>query len=111
MSDYMESVYLGIVLAPLAGAIIAGLFGRQIGCTGAHRVTVLSVGISFFLSLIAFYHIEVAGGEIFNGSLYTWLVIGSLRFEIGFLIDQLTVTTPALVLEMRHQAPPSATSA
>ena len=49
----MESIYLGIVLAPLIGSIIAGLFGKVIGRSGAHWVTIIGVGISCLLSLLA----------------------------------------------------------
>ena len=48
----MQNVYLAIVLSPLLGAIIAGLFGRKIGRAGAHWVTILGVAISFLLSLV-----------------------------------------------------------
>ncbi len=47
----MENVYLTIALAPLAGAIVAGLFGGRIGRAGAHWVTTLGVGVSTLLSL------------------------------------------------------------
>ena len=43
----MKAVYIGVVLAPLLGSIIAGLFGKRIGRTGAHRVTIGAVGIAF----------------------------------------------------------------
>ncbi len=86
----METVYLWIVLAPLLGAIIAGLFGRQIGRAGAHWVTNLSVAVSFVLSLVVFKHIVLDGNPAFNGSVYTWMVSDGIRFEIGFLIDRLT---------------------
>ena len=86
----MESVYLAIPLAPLFGAIIAGLFGQQIGRVGAHSVTILGVSISFILSLIVFKHIVVDGAEVYNGAVYTWMVSDGIRFEIGFLIDKLT---------------------
>ena len=36
----MHCIHLTIVLAPLLAAIIAGLFGRQIGRAGAHWLTV-----------------------------------------------------------------------
>ncbi len=49
----MENIYLAIPLAPLLGAIIAGLFGRQIGRVGAHTVTILGVAIAFVLSVAA----------------------------------------------------------
>src|SRR3569833_1013062 len=86
----MENVYLGIVLAPLVGAIIAGLFGRQIGRAGAHWVTIIGVAISFGLSLLVFTHVVLDGAPAFNGSVYTWMVSDGIRFEVGFLIDRLT---------------------
>jgi len=93
----MENFYLAIVLAPLIGAIIAGLFGKLIGRNGAHRVTILGVGISTVLSLIAYYDLFYNGGEIYNASIYTWLNSGNLHFEIGFLVDQLSVTMMVVV--------------
>jgi NADH-quinone oxidoreductase subunit L len=39
----MKTLYLVVPLAPLAGALIAGLFGKAIGRTGAHVVTILGV--------------------------------------------------------------------
>jgi NADH-quinone oxidoreductase subunit L len=95
--ENMENIYLAIVLAPLAGAIIAGLFGKLIGRNGAHRVTILGVGISSILSLIAYYNLFYNGGEIYNATIYTWLNSGNLHFEIGFLVDQLSVTMMVVV--------------
>ncbi len=85
----MQNVALVIVLAPLIGAIIAGLF--KVNRTVAHSVTIGAVGISFFLSLYVFYQIVIAGHAPFNETLYTWLVAGNVRLEIGFMIDSLTV--------------------
>ena len=48
----MANLYLAIVLAPLAAAILAGLFGKQIGRAGAHWVTIIGVAVSFVLSLV-----------------------------------------------------------
>jgi NADH-quinone oxidoreductase subunit L len=87
----MENVSLGIVLAPLIGALIAGLFGRSIGRRGAHWVTIFGVTVSFILSLVAFQHIVIDGDKSYNGVAYTWLVSDGIRFEVGFLIDRLTV--------------------
>jgi NADH-quinone oxidoreductase subunit L len=86
----MENVYLTIVLAPLFGAIVAGLFGRQIGRAGAHTVTILGVAISFVLSLWVFKHHVFDGAAIYNASVYTWMVSDGIRFEVGFLVDNLT---------------------
>ncbi|MGB7934829.1 MAG: NADH-quinone oxidoreductase subunit L [Gammaproteobacteria bacterium] len=101
----MEKLYLAIPLAPLIGALIAGLFGRQIGRAGAHTVTVLGVAISFVLSLVVLKHIAIDDAGTFNGSVYTWLVSDGVRFEIGFLIDKLTalmITVVSFVSLMVH---------
>jgi len=88
MSD-MKALYLLVPLAPLAGAILAGLFGKQIGRAGAHVVTILGVAIAFVASL--FIYQDVAAGNTFNGTVYTWMQAGGIDFEVGFLIDSLTV--------------------
>ncbi len=86
----MQSIYLGIPLAPLAGAIVAGLFGRQIGRAGAHWAAIIGVGIAFVLSLIVFKHHIIDGAPDFNGNVYTWIESGVLHLGVGFLIDPLT---------------------
>ena len=84
----MKTLYLIVPLAPLFGAIVAGLFGRAIGRAGAHWVTILSVLVSFICSVVIFR--DVMAGNTFNGSVYTWLTSGETRLEIGFLIDRLS---------------------
>jgi NADH-quinone oxidoreductase subunit L len=91
----MQTLYLLVPIAPLVGAIVAGLFGRYIGTTWSHRVTISLIFVSFIASLIIFK--DVLGGNVFNGSVYTWLVTGDTSFEIGFLIDQLSATMMVVV--------------
>jgi NADH-quinone oxidoreductase subunit L len=91
----MELVYLIVPLAPLVGAMIAGLGGKAIGRAGAHWVTILGVGISFFASCVVF--VDVLDGNTYNGTVYTWLTSGGTRFEIGFLIDRLTALMMVVV--------------
>lgn len=93
----MENVYLGVVLFPLFGAIIAGLFGRQIGRSGAHIVTITGVAISCLLSFITFNHIVLNGAETYNATVYEWMVSDGIRFEVGFLIDSLTAMMMVVV--------------
>ena len=93
----MGIIYLAIPLAPLFGAIIAGLFGKYIGRSGAHWVTIVGVGIAFALSLLAFKHIIFDGGDVYDKTLYNWMSIGSLDIQVGFLIDSLTVTMMTVV--------------
>ena len=87
----MKLIYTLIPLSPLLAAIIAGLFGRRIGRDNAHRVTIAGVAVSFLLSVFAFFHVVIGDAPVYNESLYTWLVSGNIRFEVGFLVDKLTV--------------------
>ncbi len=93
----MENIYYTIVLSPLAGAVIAGVFGKFIGRSGAHWVTIIGVGISAILSLLAYKRLMFDGGAVYNQTVYTWLITGGLRLEVGFLIDQLSVTMMVVV--------------
>ena len=93
----MHDIHLTIVLAPLAAAIIAGLFGRQIGRAGAHWVTVIAVGLSFVLSVLVLKDLYWDGGQTENYNLYTWAVSDGLRMEVGFLIDRLTALMMVVV--------------
>ncbi|MCF8177101.1 MAG: NADH-quinone oxidoreductase subunit L [Sulfuritalea sp.] len=85
----MKTLYLLVPLAPLAGAILAGFFGKILGRTGSHVVTILGVAISFALSVLIYQ--DVQAGNVFNGAVYTWMESGGLKLQIGFLIDPLTV--------------------
>jgi NADH-quinone oxidoreductase subunit L len=84
----MQSLYLLVPLAPLAGALAAGLFGKWLGRAWSHRITVALVAVSFFASAAIFQ--DVLSGHTFNGSVYTWLTSGEATFQVGFLIDSLT---------------------
>lgn len=93
----MENIYLTIVLAPLLAAIVAGLFGRQIGRAGAHWLTILAVALSCGFSIYVLKGIVVDGDPVFNGTVYTWADIDGLHMEVGFLIDRLAALMMAVV--------------
>jgi len=90
VTDSMQNIYLMIPLAPLLGAIVAGLFGWKIGRTASHVAAIAGVAIAFVLSLIVFNHIVINEAPAYNGTVYTWMVSGGINFEVGFLIDKLT---------------------
>ncbi len=91
----MQKIYLLAVVAPLIGAIVAGFGGRVIGRAGAHTVTIFGV----FVSTVCAFAIlgDVLKGNNFDGTIYTWAVVGGLKLEIGFLIDALTATMMVVV--------------
>lgn len=93
----MEHIYLAIVLAPLAGSVIAGFLGGRIDRAGAHTVTILGVAVSTVLSLYVLYRFIWAGEPTYNDSVYVWAVSEGLRLEVGFLVDKLTALMMAVV--------------
>lgn len=96
----IQQICLIIVLAPLVGAVIAGFFRNQIGRSGAHSVTILGVLISFTLSLYVAYGVFSGSIPTLNTVIYNWASGGLLipyEFNIGFLIDPLTVSMLVIV--------------
>ena len=92
----METVYLLVPLACLAGAVLAGLLGWKIGRVAAHTVTILGVAVAFALSAFVVLP-DVLAGNHFNGPVYTWGVSGGIPMEVGFLIDPLTALMMVVV--------------
>ena len=93
----MEKLYLWIVLAPLIGAIIAGLLGKQIGRRGSHIITIVGVAFSTGASMMVLKYLLFDGGQAYNASVYTWAMVGDLKLEVGFLVDNLTAMMMVVV--------------
>ncbi|HMM55502.1 MAG TPA: NADH-quinone oxidoreductase subunit L [Candidatus Desulfobacillus sp.] len=91
----MHPLAIYVPLAPLAGAIVAGLFGGSIGRAGAHWLTSLGVAVSLVLSWLIFR--DVAAGGSWNADVYTWASSSDFSFHVGFLVDRLTVTMMLVV--------------
>ena len=92
----MKLIYILTPLAPLFGAIAAGFFGKQLGRTNSHRATIAGVAVAFLLSVISLIK-HLGGAEVFNETIYTWMVTGNIEFEVGFLVDKLTVVMMTVV--------------
>ena len=95
------STLLAVPLAPLAGAVLAGIFGTTfggnwIGRRLSHTLTILGVLVAFILSAMTLKSVAVDGAR-FNETIYTWMVVGGLKMEVGFLIDSLTAMMMCVV--------------
>src|SRR5450830_1443005 len=95
------STLLAVPLAPLAGSILAGIFGTAfggnwIGRRLSHSLTILGVFVAFVLSALTFKSVAFEGAR-FSETLYTWMVVGGLKMEVGFLIDSLTAMMMCVV--------------
>ncbi|MEO8674845.1 MAG: NADH-quinone oxidoreductase subunit L [Casimicrobiaceae bacterium] len=86
----IPQLYLVVPLAPLAAAIVVGLWGPTLGRSVSHWLCCLGVAVSMVASYFIFR--DVMAGNSFNGDVYTWLQSGDLKLSIGFLIDPLTTT-------------------
>ena len=95
------SMLLAVPLAPLLGALVAGVLGTQfggnlIGRRMSHSLTIGGVLLSFILSAITLDSV-VNHGARFNETIYTWMVVGGLKMEVGFLVDGLTAMMMCVV--------------
>jgi NADH-quinone oxidoreductase subunit L len=94
------STLLAVPLAPLVGSLLAGVLGTQfggnwIGRRLSHTLTILGVLVAFILSAMTLKN--VIDGARFNDTLYTWMVVGGLKMEIGFLVDGITAMMMCVV--------------
>lgn len=92
---------LAVPLAPLAGSLLAGIFGTAfggnwIGRRLSHTLTIVGVLVAFIISAMTLKSVAIDGAR-FNETLYTWMVVGGLKMEIGFLVDGLTAMMMCVV--------------
>jgi len=95
------STLLAVPLAPLVGSALAGVFGTKfggnwIGRRLSHSLTILGVLVAFILSAMTLKSVALDGAR-FNETIYTWMVVGGLKMEVGFLIDGLTAMMMCVV--------------
>ena len=80
--------YVLIPLLPLIAFAINILLGKSIIRDKAHWPAVLALLGSLALSVMTFA--EVAGGKVIDEDIYSWIISGSFKASVGFLIDPLT---------------------
>ena len=86
-----ESIYWLILLIPLAGFLINGIFisllFRQFEKISGF-ITVGTVFLSFVLSIVSLINFNDQGAQLIDS--FDWLMIGDVGIKTGFLIDPLT---------------------
>ncbi len=95
------STLLAVPLAPLVGSLLAGILGtsfggNRIGRRLSHSFTIFGVLVAFVLSAMTLKSVALEGAR-FSETLYTWMVVGGLKMEIGFLVDGLTAMMMCVV--------------
>ncbi len=92
-----KTLLLVIVLAPLFGAAIAGLFRNRIPRAAAAGITIAGVALSCALSFLVLYQLVWGGAGTFNQNLYTWFQVGAFGAHVGFMVDRLTAMMMVVV--------------
>ncbi len=99
-------IYAAIVFLPLAGALIAGLFGRVIGDRPSELITTLFLMIAAVLSWVVFVQVgfaHVPAGEHGHAAsaikvpLMRWITSGDLDVSWGLRVDTLTAVMLVVV--------------
>jgi NADH-quinone oxidoreductase subunit L len=83
-----ENVAFGILFLPLIAAGMITLFTRKLPAISA-QLSIAAIAMSFLLSVGLYVRLGDAGS--LNTPAITWLSVGNLQVEIGFLIDRLSV--------------------
>ncbi|AOE50809.1 NADH-quinone oxidoreductase subunit L [Kangiella sediminilitoris] len=86
----IQTQLLLAVMAPLVGAIIAGLLGKKLGKVITHRVTITGVAVSFAISVKWFFDFLWGDATAIDLTIYEWASFGQVTIQIGFLLDSLT---------------------
>jgi NADH-quinone oxidoreductase subunit L len=94
------NLLLAVPLAPLVGSAIAGLlgtkfFGNVVGRKVSHTATIAGVFIAMVISIMTL--MDVLDGATFNGDVYTWMTIGTMKMSVGFQIDALSAMMMCVV--------------
>ncbi|HDZ71667.1 MAG TPA: NADH-quinone oxidoreductase subunit L [Aurantimonas coralicida] len=90
-------MYQTIVLLPLAGFLIAGLFGNAIGAKASEYITSGFLIIAAIMSWIAFISFGFGEGETLRLTLFQWMQSGGLEVAWSLRIDRLTLVMLVVV--------------
>jgi NADH-quinone oxidoreductase subunit L len=82
-------IYVCAIFLPLAGAIIAGLFGRFLRDRGAHVVTCGAMLLAALLGIVVFWQVAIDGQDR-TIQLLSWVNSGSLEFAWALKFDTLS---------------------
>jgi len=91
----IKQILMLIPVLPLLAAAVVGIFRNYLPRWAAHVLTIAGVGAAFALSAYIFK--QTLNGFTLNEAVYTWLNSGSVHFEVGFLIDNLSAMMMVVV--------------
>lgn len=77
-----------ILLIPLIGFVINGIFGKKLGGKLAGIIGTATIVASFLIALLLFRRVQEVGG--FEVNIYSWMSIGTIHINFSLWIDELS---------------------
>jgi NADH-quinone oxidoreductase subunit L len=89
----LDVVWL-IPALPLAGFLLILLFGRRLGDPAAGYLATTMVGASFLVTVGVFFDLMSRDAEArqVSSTVFSWVQVGNLQLDLGFLADPLSIT-------------------
>ena len=84
-------ILLLVILCPLVGSLLSGFFGQYFKVRGTNWVSIGLMLIAFTLSVFSLYCFWHDNLPAYSVNFYQFAVVDNINFNIGFLIDRLTV--------------------
>lgn len=98
MQNPLISIALIMVMLPLMASLVAGILGKTLGRVTTHRIVVSLIGMAFLLACYLFNAMVLKHHVAIDAAFYTWATAGMMRFDVAFLLDNLSVTMVLIVL-------------
>lgn len=92
----MENLVYAIVLLPLIGFVINGLFGKRLSKALVGGLATLVVFAAFLISVSIFIGFPADGTPVIVKA-FEWFTIGGIQVNFGFQIDQLSLMMMMIV--------------
>lgn len=90
--ELVVNFMLAVVVLPLIGSIVTGLWSQSMSENIAAFTTISLVSIACAISWLVGYEFLFVGHKAIDTNIYEWLSIGSSKFTIGFLLDSLSLS-------------------
>lgn len=82
-----------VLLFPLIGFVINGLFGNKLGNKTSGWIASAMVGLSFIWGIVLFFKYQGAGlhGTAVEQTLFSWIAAGNFNVNVAYQIDPLSL--------------------
>lgn len=90
--EFVVQLMSAVILLPLIGAVITGIWSQCLSERTAHITTISLVAVACCFAWICGYEFLISGHKVIDVDLYTWVTEGQVKFSVGFLLDSLSIS-------------------